>query len=293
VRADLRGLARRLFSRPAGTAIPVADLPRLRPAVRRTRAVRVGLAAGLVAATIAAVVLAPNAAGRRFIPADTVGIVVLDVSSSVRPETYYRIEHELATLAGARQRLALVLFSDTAYEALPTGTPSSELRPLLRFFAPPTSRRERAFSNELPRSPWDQWFSAGTKISNGLFLAADLLERNKVERGAVILISDLADDPTDLGPLTDAVLHFQQSGIPLKIVSLNPTPENAEFFKELLGTDAIFQEADLPTSAEAQGRLTLTGDFSKGLATLAILATLLLTLDAWWGEPLRWRGKAQ
>jgi hypothetical protein len=287
VRADPRNLARRSPGRPAGTAIPLADLPRLRHAVRRTRLVRVGLAAALIAAVVAAVALAPDAAGRRFVPADTVGIVVLDVSSSVRPETYYRIEHELATLAAARQRLALVLFSDVAYEALPAGTPSSELRPLLRFFAPPTSGR--AGPNELPRTPWEQWFSAGTKISNGLFLAADLLERNKVERGAVILISDLADDPTDLGPLTDAVLHFQQSGIPLKIVSLNPTPENAEFFKELLGTKAIFQEADLPTSAEAQGRLTLTGDFSKGLAAMAVLATLLLTLDAWWGEPLRWR----
>ncbi|MBA3842535.1 MAG: VWA domain-containing protein [Actinobacteria bacterium] len=246
------------------------------------------LAAALVAACVLAFLVAPRTPGRRFLPADSTGIVILDVSSSVRPSTYYRIEQTLSTIAASQSRLGLVVFSDVAYEAFPPGTAASELRLLLRFFAPSnvTATGPRA---ELPRSPWDQWFSAGTRVSSGLFLAAHLLDEQHAKKGAVMLISDLADDPSDLTALTNAVALFQLRKIPLQIVALQPSLSNALFFRRLLGTDALFQLASLPTGAQARGKLEVTGTFPTPLAIFAVIALLLLAVNEWRSEPLRWR----
>jgi hypothetical protein len=283
---SVRNLARRTLRSAHGAAVPLADAGALDRAGQRSRLIRLLLAVALVGTVAGAVVLAPGTPERRFLPADSVGIVVLDVSSSVKPQTYYRIEQTLATIAGSRTRLGLVLFSDVAYEALPPGTPSAELKPMLRFFAPATSA---AGHSTRAGSPWEQWFSAGTRISSGLYLAANMLQHDHVKRGAVMLISDLADDPTDLKRVVDAVLLLEQRKIPLEIVGLDPSPANADYWRNLLGTEAIFREARLPTAAEAQGKVELTGAFAIGLAVCAVLAVLLLTVNEWWAEPLRWR----
>src|SRR5205085_1125217 len=172
--------------RSYGETIQLADLRSFDRQTRRARNARLALAAALVAASIAAFVFAPAAPGRRFLPSNTVGIVVLDLSASIKPGYYYRIEHELAALAASRERFGLVLVSDVAYEALPPGTPASELKPLLRFFAPPTTAKAKnvdTASGQGPRTPWDQWFSAGTNLSSGLYLAASMLREGHVKRG--------------------------------------------------------------------------------------------------------------
>jgi hypothetical protein len=268
-------------------AVPLADRMALQPAVRRTRLIQVTLAILLILAAVAAFLAAPRKPGRKFLPSDTTGIVVLDVSSSVKPTTYFRIEQTLATIAATQGRLGLVLFSDVAYEAFPPGTAAAELKPLLRFFAPETNKVDEK-DQQLARTPWDQWFSAGTKVSNGLLLALRMIDEQHAKKSSVILISDLADDPTDLTRLTDAVLAFQNRKIPLEIVALDPTPSNADFFRRLLGDNAIFQEASLPTGAQARGQLQLTGTFSVALALFAVLTIALLTLNEWWATPLRW-----
>ena len=116
-----------------------------------------------------------------------------------------------------------------------------------------------------------------------------MLQQQHVKKSAVLLISDLADDPTDLSRLTDAVLLLEQRAVPLEIVALAPTAANADFFQRLLGSDAIFREAKLPTDAQARGQLQVTGTFGIWLAILAALTILLLALNEWWAEPLRWR----
>jgi ribosomal protein L10 len=116
-----------------------------------------------------------------------------------------------------------------------------------------------------------------------------MLRQDHVKHGAVVLISDLADDPTDYARLANAVLLFQQSHIPLEIVGLDPRQQDAEFFKNLLGAQAVIQKAALPTSAEARGKLALVGEFPRGLAVAGCLAIALLALNEWWAEPLRWR----
>lgn len=272
-------------------ALLLADRASFDGAARRARIVRLSLALLVLTATVAAFLVAPRTPGRKFLPADTTGVVVLDVSSSVKPTTYFRIEQTLATIAATQSRLGLVLFSDVAYEAFPSGTAAAELKPLLRFFAPQTGKVDEADAQHA-RTPWDQWFSAGTKISNGLLLALRMLDEQHAKRAAVMLISDLADDPTDLTRLTDAVLAFQDRKIPLEIVALDPTPANADFFRRLLGDEAIFQEAKLPTGAQARGQLELTGTFSIALAVFAVLSIGLLTVNVWWAAPLRWGREA-
>jgi hypothetical protein len=214
---------------------------------------------------------------------------VLDVSSSVQPDTYFRIEQTLATIAASRSRLGLVLFSDVAYEALPPGTPSGQLRPFLRFFAPPTGQEAKSADDQLPRTPWDQWFSGGTRISGGLYLAAHMLKKQHVKSGAIILISDLNDDPVDIGRTVEAVAYAQQQDFALEIVGLNPRAQDADFWRRLLGDEAIFTTASLPTSDQAAGRIHVSGAFSHALLAFAILAIALLAVNEWWAEPLRWR----
>jgi hypothetical protein len=265
--------------------IPFSGLSSLGGIARRTRHLRLGLAAALIAALIVALVVAPSQPGRHFLPANTVGIVVLDVSASITPGTYYRIDEELNTLAASGDHFGLVLFSDVGYELLPPGTPSSELTPLLRFFAPPKN------GSGIPNSPWQQWFSGGTNISRGLALAAQMLRNDHVRHGSVVLISDLADDPTDLAPLSSIVLYFQQAKIPLEIVGLNPSTANAEFFKTLLGAQAVVQTAKLPSAGQASGKLSLVGAFPNGLAVAGVVMVILLTLNEWLTEPLRWRAR--
>ena len=288
--ADIRRFAARVLQRTRGAAVPLADHAALARLARRTRLIRLAIAAALLAATIAAVVVAPRSPGRRFLPSNSTGIVVLDVSSSVKPETYFRIEQTLATIAASQARLGLVLFSDVAYEALPPGTAAAELKPLLRFFAPTGALSST--EQQATRSPWDQWFSAGTRISGGLYLAAHMLQQEHVKHSAVLLISDLNDDPTDIARLTDAVLFYQQIHVPLEIVGLDPTAANVDFFQRLLGADALFQQAHLPTGAQARGQLEVTGTFPTTLAIFAVLAIALLALNEWWAEPLRWRSAA-
>ncbi len=288
--ADVRRFSARVLHRTRGSAVPLADHAALARLARRTRLIRLAIAAALLAATIAAVVVAPRSPGRRFLPSDSTGIVVLDVSSSVKPDTYFRIEQTLATIAASQARLGLVLFSDVAYEAIPPGTAAAELKPLLRFFAPTGALSST--EQQATRSPWDQWFSAGTRISSGLYLAAHMLQQEHVKHSAVLLISDLNDDPTDIARLTDAVLFYQQIHVPLEIVGLDPTAANVDFFQRLLGADALFQQAHLPTGAQARGQLEVTGTFPTTLAIFAALAIALLALNEWWAEPLRWRSAA-
>jgi len=287
-----RTLWGRFVVRTRGDVVPVTDVARLDAATRRTRIVRIGLGGALVAACTAAFLASPGHAGRRFLPPNAVGVVVLDVSSSVQPDTYYRIEQTLATISGSRSRLGLVLFSDVAYEALPPGTPSDQLRPFLRFFAPPSAKDTKAAEQQLPRTPWDQWFSGGTRISGGLYLAAHMLMRQHVKHGAIVLISDLNDDPVDIGRTIESVVYLQQQDLALEIVGLNPRAQDANFWRRLLGDKAIFTTASLPTSDQAAGKIHVSGRFSYALLAFALLTIFLLAVNEWWAEPLRWRRRA-
>jgi hypothetical protein len=271
----------RLRKGARGDAVPLPDAEALLPVARRTRLVRVALAGALLGCTLAAVLRVPDPQGRRFLPSSTVTIVVLDLSSSIRPQSYDLIRYTLEGLIGTNGRFGVVLYSDVAYEALPPGTPAAELRPFVRFFAN-KGFKHAPDGSPLPRTPWEEWFSAGTNISSGLLLAARLLERSNVESGGVALFSDLADDPTDLQSLAEAIALYADRRIPLRVIALDPAPENNEFFRELLANPGVLSDVRLPPAQRARGRLAIEAPFPW------TLAALLLTINAWLFEPLRW-----
>ena len=126
-----------------------------------------------------------------------------------------------------------MLFSDTAYQALPPGTPVAELRRFERFFVVPR-RERRAPARSRRASPWTDTFSAGTRISTGLALALRRSASSTCSRPVVLLVSDLDDDAGDLERLTSVALAYRKLGIPIRVVGLNPSPEDVRLVERLL-----------------------------------------------------------
>ena len=268
-------------------AIPTPDLAVFRRIGRRTRVVRLALAGTLVGGTLLVLALVPPADDRRFLPAANVGIVVLDVSTSVKPSTYDLIREQLVGLSSTSRRFGVVLFSDVAYEALPPATPARELRKFVRFFQ--SGYEYDRNGNALPRSPWEDWFSAGTSISSGLLLAAQLLEQRHYTDRGVVLISDLADDPSDFQKLADAIALYSRRSIPLNVVALDPSPEDREFFLELLDNPGAISNVQLPTAETGRGRLAIASAFPWTTAVVAAFVVAILAASVYWTEPLQSR----
>ena len=217
---------------PGGHAVPLADARLLRPAARRT-------AAGLRRDR-----RARGSRARRCVPrrassdreARRARIRQGKHRRRARPLT----ERLRSRLPGDRPhprrsydvvredgRIGLVVFSDTAEEALPPGTKSSPsssrssatsdrgrsvgvaAKPLYYRAAGPT---EQALTR-YPVSPWFGGFSGGTQISTGLRVARVALARDGGS-GRVLLVSDLAEASDDLPRLTRELVAFQRSARP-------------------------------------------------------------------------------
>jgi hypothetical protein len=267
------------------SSIPLADAPAFAPAARRTLFVRAVLAALVVASVAAAAFEARDPRTATVVPlpqhADT--IVVLDLSASIGSDTYSRIGATLSQLARSRGRYGLVVFSGEAYEALPPGTPAADLAPLVRFFVP--QQRAPGFAPTYPRNPWSDTFSAGTRISSGLELAHSIATAGGVRRPAVVLVSDLDDDPADLPRLVSIALAYRRDAIPLRLVGLNPSSQDAAFFQRLLGPSTPIVQAGAAAPGPQPHNRT---PFPWPLVALALAAALLLAAHELWTARLEW-----
>lgn len=271
-------------------AIPLADARVLRAAAGRTAALRLALALVLLGLLGADFALARDLAEQReFLPPNRSGVVVLDLSSSVEIDTYERIENTLRELAVTNQRYGLVLFSDIAYEALPPGTPAAELQPFARHFAVRGGSRSDGSAGAVPRNPWVRTFVGGTRISSGLLLARSILRRDRIENGAVLLVSDLDADEQDLTRLTTAVLLYARDKIALRIVGLNPSKEDRRYFEKLLDRPGLVTEARLPVESGEERRSALVADFPLRLVLGGALLLLALGANEQWAGRLTWR----
>src|SRR6266480_4344128 len=116
-------LPRMRFRPPA--AIPSPDLGPLRPAVARTRAVRILLALLLTASFLSAFFVSRGLPAREsgFLPGGSTGVIVIDMSASVGGIANRRIAGVLKNAVRADAPTGLVLFSDAAYELVPPRTP--------------------------------------------------------------------------------------------------------------------------------------------------------------------------
>lgn len=221
-------------------AIASVDATAFGRARTRTLALRLALAlltlALLALAVLAARDLQPPP--QDVLPQGRSGVVVLDLSRSIGAGPAHAVRTALGRLDSPSQRLGLVVFSDTAYELFPPGSPGTELRPILRFFNPVHNAKlgDRA---GLLTSPWDDSFRAGTQISGGLWEGMLALQRAHVRNGTVLLVSDLADEPDDLQKLVPLVIQMQRQHMHLKILALDPTPTDRNLFARLAGENAF------------------------------------------------------
>src|SRR5262249_19105565 len=147
-------------------------------------------------------------------------------------------------------RIGLVVFSDTAYEALPPGVPASDLAPLVRYFTLPPQTKP-GFVQAFPPNPWGSTFTGGTRISTGMELAHTIATEHRA-RPAVVLISDLDDDPSDLARLAVVLAAYRRDGIPVRVVGLNPSAQDIALFERLLGPNDSIAQA--PTLTEVPPR---------------------------------------
>lgn len=254
-------------------AVSTYDLRALRRARRRALALRVVLAGGAVALLGAA---AASARGldvreRSFLPPGSTGVVVIDISLSIAEANYVDVRRTLRQLVRIDAPVGLVFFSDVPYELLPPGTPASELEPLLRVLQPSPSRASP------PINPWWDTFRAGTRISIALGLARDMLERDKVEDGFIVLVSDLETAPEDVQATSRMVQDLQRAGIDVRVVPMSASGDSLRLFEGLLGPKAF---AELPGSTGDERRFesAIAAGVPTGLLVLGALLFAVLAL---------------
>ena len=255
-------------SRPA---ISSYDVRVLRRARLRALALRVLLAGGAIALLGAAAATARglDVRERSFLPPGSTGVVVLDLSLSIAETNYKDVRRAVRQLVKTDAPVGLVIFSDVSYELLPPGTPASELEPLLRLLQPPESGP--------PINPWWDAFRAGTRISSALRLAHDMLERDKVENGFVVLVSDLETAPEDVQSMSRTVQELGEAGIDVRVVPIAPSSDGLRLFGGLLGPKAF---ASLPgsTGEERQFQSAVGSGLPTGLLVLGAVLFLVLAL---------------
>jgi hypothetical protein len=269
--------------------IPLADARELRPAWRRTRAIRGALALALVVLVVVAAIVSTRPATHplHILPRASNGIVVLDLSASISSDTFERIGETLDELAATNGRYGLVLFSDVAYEALPPGTPSAALVPYARFFKAPVQKTPGLLP-AFPVNPWTDSFSAGTRISAGLGLAFSIIKSEHLAHPGVILISDLDDDPDDSGkPLAAAMLAFRSEHVAVRVVALNASPNDQALFEQLLGAASHLTQARLPGDRQ----VTSGARVPRRLVALAVVIALALAANELFGRSLSWEAR--
>jgi hypothetical protein len=267
-------------------AIPFAGASGLAAFARRTRALRIGAAVALLALAAAAILLGrhPRVREMNFLPAGSNGVVVLDVSASISSDTYSQIGTTLRDLVATRGRYGLVVFSDTAYEALPPGSPSESLRPLVRLFTLPPQRTP-GVAPTFPDNPWTRSFSAGTRISAGLDLARSVLIDSHLAHPSVLLVSDLDDDAGDLPALASVSEAYKQEKIRLNVVALNAASDDQERFRQFIRGTGMLTQGRLPNepTTEAGG-----ARFPTWLAAVAVALALLLAANELAFARLNW-----
>jgi hypothetical protein len=290
-------------------AIPVADAVELDRHARRTALIRFALAGTLLAAIALAVSFGrdPDKRAGELFPGSESGVLVLDMSASVGTpgRTFLR---PLDYLSRTGQEFGLVLFSDVAYEAVPPGTSSAELRAYLRIFrpavqpctAPPgyacppgtrrmSEREARRMQGGRRENPWSETFRGGTRISSGLRLARTVLAREDMSHRGVLLVSDLDDSLFDVPALTRELITYKEQQIPLRVVALRPFNDDRLYFRRMLGRKAFVRRADLSPRTVQRRPVRAAEAFPLDLAAIGLVSLLLLGLNEHYCGRLTWR----
>jgi hypothetical protein len=241
------------------------------------------LRATLALAVLALLGLAVWSATSVDVPAESAlpqgrsGVVVVDLSRSIGAEPERLLLRALQRLDSPDGRLGLVVFSDTAYQLLPPGSPGSELKPIEHFFEP-TGRTNSAGEPVFPAAPWDDSFRGGTRISTGLAAGWQALRRERIRNGAILLVSDLATEPDDLQRVADLGVSMERHNVQVRILGLDPKPNDRGLFGRIFGDNAFVSEASPVGVAgfahRIEARLSAPLPWTLVAAALLLLAVL-------------------
>jgi hypothetical protein len=278
------GVVGLLLVRARGAAIPVGDTGALRRQVRRTTLVRIGGAAAAIALLATAMATVPQPRGahpaaRGPLPAT---VVVLDMSTSIGSGAYPVIAKALDTIAatGGARRVGLVAFSDTAYTALPPTVAPAQLEPFARYY--------RKTQGHYPRNPWSQNFSGGTLISSALALARDAIHQARLPHAVVVLLSDLADLPSDYPAFQAEVAAYSRDPIvTLRVVPLPPS-SRTDWARGVLGPATVVGPARPGVVAVAA-----PGGRGRDYLLVVVAAALALGTNELLCAKLGWRGRVE
>jgi hypothetical protein len=172
-----------------------------------------------------------------------------------------------------------VAFSDAAYEMLPPGARSSDLKPLLRFYVPAVRGSNVDPASNFIGSPWDNVFAAGTRISSGLTLARSILHRDHVRKGTILLLSDLETASDDQPALAKALVEIRNDpSVRLKVVPLFPLADDRRFFASFVPRRDFVKPSQLQARGEVGQRGGITAATPWPL--LVVAGLLLLALAA-------------
>jgi hypothetical protein len=183
-----------------------------------------------------------------------------------------------------------VLFSDVAYEALPSNAKARELGSLIRFFDGPDPNRIDQFRvrpTRDRRTPWSDAFRGGTRISTGLALAREMLKSVENSKQEVVLISDLDDSLFDVPQLSRVLAEYRADGIPLKIMATEGAQR--DYFLRQLGSSAFIATGTLRRGGGVQEGGVLSGTSPAVLVACALLVAIALAANELWGARLEWR----
>jgi hypothetical protein len=233
----LRRTRRQSPVRSRRTLVDSHDAGALRLVSVRTRLVRLILALAAVALLAAAAASARSlqVEPKGLLPTGTTGVVIIDLSLSIGDQNLQDARKALQRVVDANEPIGFVVFSDVPYELLPPGTPAKELRPILRLLAP-----ERG---KLPY-PWQQAYRAGTKISQALELAGNMLRRDRISPGSILLLSDLDTAPDDYDKLARTLQALKRE-FRIRVVPLSPSSEGRRLFAGTLGQSAFTERSEL------------------------------------------------
>jgi hypothetical protein len=279
-------LVRRLRARSRGPAIPLSSTASLAGPAKRTLVVRILLAAVLLALVVAASGTGRSDAdaARGLIAKGGSGMLILDVSRSIKPDANRAIVDVLERLIASRSRIGVVAFSDIAYVLLPAGTSTRELRPIVRFFTAPAKPRTGLDPN--PPNPWASNFSGGTQISAGLNVAHQALVRAGDPHGPLLLVSDLDTAPDDVPRVATTFNEFRNEGVPFRIVALTPRADNLALFRSLAGPGAFADPLTRTGSGTGATEGAAEGEPPWSLLAIAALVLAALAVNEHWAGRL-------
>ena len=133
-------------------AIPLADAAAMNRPARRLRVIRSCLRKSGRGARRRFLRSAPRQGRADLVKGADSGVVVLDLSASIgKPGR--QVTDPFEYLADTGQEFGMVIFSGRAYEMLPPGTSSTELRPIIRRWSRSRTSAWRERTSSVRRTP--------------------------------------------------------------------------------------------------------------------------------------------